>query len=508
VSIAQAHTAAVLGVEGHLVVVEADVIPGMPATVLAGLPEYAVPEIRDRIHSAITSSEEAWPGTKTTISLYPATLPKRGRAFDLAIAIAILSAQQAWPTSSLAGTMLLAELGSDGRLLPVPGVLPAVIAGAAAGMSTVVVAGANDNEAKLVPGIRVVAADSLAEVVAWLRDGVMPQPVLPHDADSSLCAPRHPERDLAEVRGLPEARFALELCAAGGHSLSLLGPSGAGKTMLVERLPTILPRLDAAAALEVTSIHSVAGILSPGAGLISEPPFCAPHHTASRAAIIGGGSGIIRPGAVSLAHHGVLFLDQAPEFSPDVLETLRQPIETGQVVIARHSMTITFPARFMLVLAANSCSCGQATVCVCSQTARRRYLGRVSSLRDRMDVKIAVKPVDRQELLRDARSVESSAVAATRVAVARERAAVRLHGTPWRLNAEVPGAALRRSYLPSPGALQELERAVELGQLSARGADRVVRVAWSIADLAGKPRPGAGEILVAIGLWLGESRER
>ena len=306
--------------------------------------------------------------------------------------------------------------------------------------------------------------------------------------------------------------MAAEICAAGGHNLSLLGPPGAGKTMLAERLPTILPRLEPAAALEVTSIHSVAGTLQPGAGLLTEPPFCAPHHTASKAAIVGGGSGIIRPGAASLAHRGVLFLDEAPEFGRDVLDALRQPLEAGEVVIARSAMCARFPARFTLVLAANPCPCAKAASaggagCACSPAARRRYLGRLSGpLLDRVDVKVRLQPVSRHEMLYDSKHAEASAIVAGRVTAARERAARRLAGTPWRLNAEIPGAELRRSFPPERGALRSLDRAMELGQVSARGADKIVRVAWSLADLAGKPRPGAGEVDLAISLWLGVTR--
>ena len=281
--------------------------------------------------------------------------------------------------------------------------------------------------------------------------------------------------------------------------------------MLAERIPTILPRLDTAAALEVTAIHSVAGTLPPQVSLLTDPPFLAPHHTATKAAIVGGGSGVIFPGSASLAHRGVLFLDEAPEFAKDVLDALRQPLEAGEVVVARLGVIARFPARFTLVLAANPCPCarvvGPAEGCSCSPSTRRRYLGRISGpLLDRVDVKIELEPVGRKELLSDRNFSESSRTVALRVIQARERAAHRLRGTPWRLNGEVPGSELRRTWPPAPGSLAVLERSLERGLITARGVVKVIRVAWTIADLAGRARPTSDDCESALGLWRGVRR--
>ncbi|HEY2286880.1 MAG TPA: YifB family Mg chelatase-like AAA ATPase [Streptosporangiaceae bacterium] len=539
-ALARAHAMALVGVRGHPVEIEADIENGLPALLLVGLPDTALREARDRIRSAVINSGEAWPQRRITVGLSPASLPKRGSGFDLGIAAAIMAAAGIVPGSRLAGMVFLGELGLDGRVRPVPGVLPAAAAAVQAGFQTIVVAPENAAEAALVPALRVLCTPSLGALLDWLRgnprpgaaaaepaargSGVRPavliEPGVPipgwviaagataitPNAAGGGAAP--PGRDLADVIGQPMARRAAEICAAGGHHLMLLGPPGVGKTMLAERLPTILPPLELAAALEVSSIHSVAGTLPAGRPLLTQPPFCAPHHTATKAAIVGGGSGIIRPGAASLAHCGCLFLDEAPEFARDVLDALRQPLESGEVTISRSGLTAMFPARFLLILAANPCPCARSSTvgsaCTCTPLARRRYLARLSGpLMDRVDVKVELLPVGRAELLSDLQLAEPSQLVADRVAQARERAARRLAGTRWRLNAQVPGPELRRAFRPAAGALVPLERAMDLGEISARGVDRIVRMSWTLADLAGADRPGTAEIGYALGLWLG-----
>jgi magnesium chelatase family protein len=516
VTLARTRSVSLVGVEGHIVDVEAAITSGIPGLHLVGLPDAALTEARDRVRAAVYNSGEDWPNRFVTVSLFPASLPKGGSTFDLAIAVALLAAAQAAPPESCTDLVMMGELGLDGRIRAIPGVLPAVLAAAKAGYRTVVVPQANAAEAELVPGVQVISALSLRGLLCLLRneappieeEGEEPSRARPH-SEALICRgqARGGELDLADVRGQAEARRALEISAAGGHHLFFAGPPGCGKTMLAERLPTLLPPLEPDAALEVTAIHSVAGTLPLDKPMITHPPLCAPHHTATRAAIVGGGSGrILRPGAVSLAHRGTLFLDEAPEYDRDVLDALRQPLEEGVVRIFRTEGSASFPARFTLVLAANPCPCAAAKQvnCSCAPAIRRRYLSRISGpLLDRIDLKLELTPASRAELRYDLEFAESSQVVAERVQLARERTLKRLADTPWRSNAEIPGPDLRRRFTPPPEAMRAADEALQNGTLSARGLDRVLRVAWTIADLAGRDQPCADDIGGALALWTG-----
>ena len=508
--LARTHGVALIGVDGHLVEVEADLGVGVPSYSLVGLPDASLAESRDRVRAAMLNSGQDWPSTKrVTVNLSPASLPKRGSSFDLCIAAAILSAQGVVPPHVFDGAVLLGELGLDGRVRPVRGVLPAVAAAVRAGVDAAVVPAANAAEAALVPGVRVTGVRTLAGLVARARGEELPEAeraLDPVPDPEEAADPAH-QPDLADVLGQATARYLVEVAAAGGHHLLMTGPPGAGKTMLAERLPGLLPPLDPAAALEVTSVHSVAGSLADEAGpLVSRAPFQAPHHTASVAAVVGGGSSHVRPGAASLAHRGVLFMDEAPEFSPAVLDALREPLESGEITVARLAARVRFPARFQLVLAANPCPCGLAATapgadpaCRCTPMARLRYLGRLSGpLLDRVDLRIEMLAATRADLRGGAGSTESTAVVAGRVEAARERMAARLRDTPWRVNAEVPGHVMRRLWRLPWEVVGEAERLLDRGVLTARGVDRVLRVAWTVADLAGRDRPDAGDVRVAL----------
>ncbi|KQX63730.1 YifB family Mg chelatase-like AAA ATPase [Angustibacter sp. Root456] len=488
---------ALIGIQGHVVDVEADVSSGLPAFTITGLPDASLGEARDRVRAACANSGVAIPPHRITVNLSPASIPKAGTSFDLAIAVAVLVAGEAVPEAVARDVLHLGELGLDGRVRPVRGVLPAVLAAAQTGVERVVVPTANVREAELVPGVQVLGADSVGGLVARYRGEQVEE-----SCDPTRYEPEADQRaalDLADVVGQGDARRALEVAAAGGHHLFLLGPPGAGKTMLAARLPSILPDLTPAAALEVTAVHSLAGSLAAGAGLITRPPFVDPHHTASAPAVVGGGSGIPRPGAASRAHHGILFLDEAPEFERRVLDALRQPLECGELVIHRAAGQARYPARFQLVLAANPCPCGQSsgkgTECTCTPMARRRYLHRLSGpLLDRVDLQVEVLPVTRAALA-TVGDEESSAVVAARVAAARAAQRERWREERWSLNAHAPGHELRRQPWRLPAAATaSVDRGVDRGTLTVRGYDRVLRTAWTLADLDGRDRPGRDDV--------------
>ncbi|QBJ98030.1 ATP-binding protein [Rhodococcus sp. ABRD24] len=494
-ALGRAHSVAVSGVDGQIVEIEADIGRGLPGVHLVGLPDTALQESRDRVRAAVTNSGEKWPESRVTLALSPATLPKVGSVYDLALACAVLDAARQVPRTRLEKTVLLGELALDGRLRSVRGVLPAVLAAKYAGWSTVVVPAAALAEAGLVDGIEVLGADRLGTVVEWLQGKTtLPQPP-PFDGEKSAV-----RGDLSEVVGQEEARWAIEVAAAGAHHLMLTGPPGIGKTMLAQRLPSVLPPLTEPEALEVTAIHSVAGLLTSEHPLITEPPFIAPHHTSSVSALVGGGSGMARPGAVSRAHRGILFLDECAEMGTKALEALRTPLEDGEVRIARRDGVARYPARFQLVLAANPCPCAPAREadCVCAPTARRRYLGRLSGpLLDRVDLRIRMQAVATGALIDEVG--ESTEQVRGRVVAARAAAAERWRPYGWRTNAEVPGPALRQRFRLSRLALGPLERSLRRGQITARGADRALRVAWTLADLGGMDAPGADQVTTALG---------
>jgi len=513
---ASTHSVSLHGAVGHLVDVQADVSPGQVGLTLVGRADAAIAEGRDRVRMAIINSRLDWPATKRiTALLSPADLPKAGSHYDLALAVAILSASGAVHPDAIAHTALIGELSLDGGIRAVTGVLPMVLAASQRDLSRVIVPEPQAAEAAMVPGMEVLGVRSLSQVVAVLRGDEVPEaPPVPEPTGSHILGWRGDDRleevDMADLLGMQEIRFAVEVAAAGGHHILLKGAKGCGKTSIAERIPTILPDLGPDQSIELTAVRSLAGVLDPSQGLVIRPPFSAPHHDASKASVVGGGRGRVRPGAISLAHGGVLFLDEFPMFRADVIESLREPMESGDITVARAEESVTLPAGSIVVLAANPCPCGNydATMkrdrCRCREVERRDYLRKVTGpITDRIDITRQVRPLQAHECGPFV-AHESSAEIRARVIDARARQAARYAGASWRLNGRAPGAALRERWPLPDDAQATLNKRIFEGQLSRRGAVRVHRLAWTVADLAGVDRPGLAELDTALRLREGE----
>jgi magnesium chelatase family protein len=502
--VATSYTVAFEGVEARLVEVQCAVTPGQPVFSIVGLPDKAVSEARERVRTALSEMAIALPSKRITVNLSPADLPKEGSHFDLPIAIALLAALDVLPHEDVARTVALGELSLGGRLIPVIGALPAAMT-AAAEDRMLLCPRASGPEAAWVGAAHVIGAGSLAEVIRHYTGAAPIAPALPGEVTRD-----GGHRDLRDVKGQERAKRALEIAAAGRHHLMMVGPPGSGKSMLAARIPGILPPLSPAEALETSMIHSLSGLLDEG-GISRARPFREPHHTASMAAIVGGGRGA-KPGEISLAHNGVLFMDEFPEFPRTVLETLRQPIETGEVVVARANAHIRYPCRFLLVAAANPCKCGHlsdpARACARVPLCGEDYLGRISGpLMDRFDLRIEVPPVAFQDLDLPP-AAEGSAEVASRVAIARDIQTRRFAQTPdLRVNAEAEGQLLEDIATPDTEGRDLLTRAATRFGLTARGYHRVLRVARTIADLAGSPDVRKPHVAEAISFRLSAMKE-
>lgn len=507
-SVARTLSIALRGLDGTVVEVETEVGNGLPAFTIVGLPDSSTLQARERVRGACTHVGHRVLDRRLTVNLTPAWIPKQGSGFDLAIAMSTLASLRVVPAEAIAHVAFLGELTLDAGVRPIPGILPALLAAAKEGVSTVVVPSANLAEAQLVPGISVTGVDHLASAIELYGGKAHRAKAVPRFESTARLEPTSTRGnestigDFSDVVGQERATLAARIAAAGGHHLMLIGPPGAGKTMIASRIPTILPELDDATALELSAVTSVAGTFHASDGLIRRAPFVAPHHTATVPAVIGGGSGVAGPGAISRAHGGVLFLDEAPEFAPRVLDALREPLESGDIALQRTKGLTVYPARFQLVLAANPCPCGRSygrgDTCTCSGAQRRRYLTKLSGpIVDRIDLRLTLPP---------ARPLDSHGTGATsaqireNVCEARARQRHRLRDTRFELNAHVTGRVLTSLMRLEDRDEALLVRAVERGTLTMRGRDRVRRVAWSVADLEGHTRPTNDDVACALDL--------